>query len=167
MVENVNEASLETLIIENIDCYEHFSLFWIKDIPVLKNDIISLLKVLASRNINVNQVLQVTSRQGNIHILFTVPDVHREINSSEVQTFSDKFNASWDVHDQITRIVLTGSGIRTHSQVADKIVRIMKNNDLEILMLSSSEVTLSIFVHARQAPRAHELLSQNLLHKTF
>ena len=62
--------------------------------------------------------------------------------------------------ENITRIVMIGSGIKTYSHLTAKVFDHFKEQKIRIHMISSSEMSLSIYVETHQASQAMSVLNQ-------
>ncbi|MFC1854196.1 hypothetical protein ACFL27_28770 [candidate division CSSED10-310 bacterium] len=159
-----NSKSMEEVTIEEVMKFDDFALIWLKNFPVGHGDIVLLLTTLAEQAININQLLQVTDRQGLGQLIFTVPSGGLAAVLVIVERFCHSMPAvKYGYSQDITRIVLTGSGIRTHSQVAAEILDLLENDDIRMHMIGSSEISLSIYVDREQAEETVNLLRQRFI----
>jgi len=102
---------------------------------------------LASENINVDMIIQNVGLDGVTNLGFTVPEneleaakkVMNELNASELIEF--------DPH--IVKVSVVGVGMQSHSGVASKAFDTMAKENINIQMISTSEIKVSMVVHEK------------------
>ena len=116
--------------------------------------------LLAQKNINVDIILQSTGRDGKKDISFTCAESEAE-TALRVLRESAKF-------DQVTcdetcaKVSIVGAGMQSHSGVASKMFEALSNNNINIKMISTSEIKISCIIDREDADKAvsaiHEML---------
>jgi len=151
---------MEHIIIETIHRHDGYALIDLDNIPVGQDFIVQLLNTLAEHDINVNQMHQITNLQGMIQTQMTVISDHvpavlqllDQIDKTTVPALQ------FHVRDNISRIVLIGSGIRTYSALVAEVFSELERNDVTVAMISTSEMSLAIYVERDLAQQTIELL---------
>ena len=128
------------------------SIVGLTDVPGIAFKIFSKL---AAKNINVDIILQSVGRNNTKDIAFTVSkdnapvaiDVLRELS------FIDEdlpINCDTDV----AKVSVVGAGMETHPGTASKMFEALYNSDINIQMISTSEIKISVLIDAKDADRA-------------
>ncbi len=118
---------------------------------------------LASRNINVDMIVQNVSKEKETDISFTVLKRELERAYRVARDISSKVGASQVLKDEdICRVSIVGVGMRTHVGVASKMFKTLAKNKINIEMISTSEISISCIIKKSQAKKAVQAL-----HKEF
>jgi aspartate kinase len=119
----------------------------------------TLFRRMSDADINVDMIVQNVSHAGVTDLSFTAPRadlrkamdaciiMQREIDAEEI--LSD---------EEIAKISLVGIGMRSHSGVAAKMFGVLAQNDINIDMISTSEIKISCVIREDQAENAVRLL---------
>ena len=101
---------------------------------------------LASKNINVDMIIQNTSKaDGTTTLGFTVPENEMDLAKQVV----DGLASSVEIEADIVKVRIVGVGMKSHSGVASKAFSTLANEGINIEMISTSEIKISIIVAAK------------------
>lgn len=107
-----------------------------------------LLEDIAEENINVDMIVQNIGSAGRTDFSFTVPrdDLQRATNRAKA---SAQAVHATDVitNNEIAKISLIGIGMKSHAGVACKMFRVLAENSINIVMISTSEIKISVIVN--------------------
>jgi aspartate kinase len=118
-----------------------------------------LFEALAVANVNVDMIVQNTSIQGTTDISFTVPKADVKTAEPIVKRIAAELQARGVTHDDdIAKISLVGAGMKTSPGVAAKMFRVLADNDVNIEMISTSTIRVSVVVRAASMQRAVQAL---------
>ena len=114
---------------------------------------------LSARDINVDIILQSIGRDGTKDITFTVP----KDKGAEAVAIIEKFaadNGTGTVHydDKIAKISIVGAGMETHAGVASTMFEALYDRQINIQMISTSEIKVSVLIDKRDADLAVEAI---------
>ena len=114
---------------------------------------------LSARDINVDIILQSIGRDGTKDITFTVP----QDKGAEALQIVEKFaadNGTGKVHydDKIAKISIVGAGMETHAGVASTMFEALYDRQINIQMISTSEIKVSVLIDKRDADLAVEAI---------
>lgn len=130
------------------------------DVPGIASDI---LTAVSDQNIEVDMIIQNTGQDGLTDFTFTV---HRNdyIKTMEItQVMAKKLNAREVLGDDgIVKVSLVGVGMRSHAGIASKMFRILSAANINISMIATSEIKISVVVDEKY----HELAVREL-HEGF
>lgn len=114
---------------------------------------------LSARDINVDIILQSIGRDGTKDITFTVPKDKGDEALAIVEKFASD-NGTGAVHydDKIAKISIVGAGMETHAGVASTMFEALYDRQINIQMISTSEIKVSVLIDKRDADLAVEAI---------
>ena len=122
-----------------------------------------IFKDIAKEVITVDMIVKKVSRTGATDISFTVP---KGVLNKAIKTTSaigNKIGAGEVLEDRnIARVSLVGSGMRSHSGIAAKMFKTLADNQINIEMITTSEISVSCIITQDLADKAVKAL-----HKAF
>ena len=111
----------------------------------------ALFEQLAAANINVDMIVQNTSNDGLTDISFTMPKADMKVAEDIVQRVAAEIGAGSVTHDSgIAKVSLVGAGMKTSPGIAARMFRVLADNDINIHMISTSTIRVSVVVAADQ-----------------
>ncbi|MBN2384911.1 hypothetical protein JXQ70_18715 [bacterium] len=153
------DTILEHITIETVSTYHDYALVSITDVPVGQDSLVTVLSRLAERGINVNQMAQITDQQGLAQLQFTVHAADAPRVCQELEQISEQHpNLGYSLLEPISRIVLSGSGIRTYSELVVRVLEALEQQKITAHLISTSEMSLSLYVDYDQANQTSMLL---------
>ncbi|MGA1344843.1 MAG: aspartate kinase [Ilumatobacteraceae bacterium] len=109
----------------------------------------ALFEPLAAANVNVDMIVQNTSKEGTTDISFTVPLADMKVAEGIVADVASAISAAGVSHDNdIAKVSLVGAGMKTSPGVAAKMFRVLADNGINIQMISTSTIRISVVVAA-------------------
>ena len=119
----------------------------------------ALFEALANANINVDMIVQNTSTAGTTDISFTVPKADVAKAEPIVANLAKEIAAGGVNHDNdIAKFSLVGAGMKTSPGIAAKMFRVLADNDVNIEMISTSTIRVSVVVRAVNMQKAVQAL---------
>ncbi len=120
-------------------------------VPDIPGKAAQIFKIVAKTNANVDMIVQNVSSAatGRTDISFTVPmnDGHRVMQALEAEKDDAGFQ-SLQYDDQIGKLALVGAGMRTNSGVSAKLFGSLSDAGINIEMISTSEIRISVVTRA-------------------
>ena len=127
----------------------------VPDRPGVSADI---FEALAQANVNVDMIVQNTSTAGTTDISFTVPKADVATAEPVMARVAKQLNAGVVTHDDdIAKVSLVGAGMKTSPGVAAKMFRVLADNGVNIEMISTSTIRVSVVVRAAMMQTAFGL----------
>ncbi len=110
---------------------------------------------LASKDINVDIILQSIGRDGKKDITFTVP-VDRTTDANEVlKGYVESIGAKEIIcNTDVAKISIVGAGMESHAGVASTMFEALYNANINIQMIATSEIKVSVLIDKKDADRA-------------
>ena len=128
------------------------SLIGLKDVPGMA---FNVFNVLGRKNIVVDIILQSIGRDGTKDISFTVDskDLEEAIKALEAAKNQIGFEAI-NHEDNVAKVSIVGAGMMTDSGVASRMFEALYNAGINIKMISTSEIRITVLVDEDEADRA-------------
>ena len=122
-----------------------------------------LFAPIAQDNIVVDMIIQNASADEKTDVTFTVPrgDVHKALE--QVKNVAPEIGAEDVVYDtEVVKVSIVGLGMRSHAGVASRMFEVLAAEGINIQMISTSEIKISIVIAAKYAE-----LAVRVLHDAF
>jgi aspartate kinase len=145
--ENIMEKAIISGIAHNQD-EAKLSLIGVPDKPGIA---FQILKPISDANIEVDMIVQsVSAREGLTNFAFTVHrnDYDKALNILE--KICKKLNAiGVQSDDKVVKVSLVGIGMRSHAGIAAKMFEVLHNENINIEMISTSEIKISVVINEK------------------
>ena len=143
------ESSMEEPIISGVVQDASESKVTVLGVPDKPGVSAALFENLANANINVDMIVQNTSKEGLTDISFTVPKADMKVAEDIVSRVATEIGAQGVSHESdIAKVSLVGAGMKTSPGVAAKMFRVLADNNINIHMISTSTIRVSVVVSA-------------------
>lgn len=115
-----------------------------------------LFNHLARYDINVDVILQSVGRDGTKDISFTVnlDDADEAVNIVERHREGSLRCQKVDVEKNIAKLSIVGAGMMTHPGVASKMFEALYDEQINIKMISTSEIRVTVIINDKDVERA-------------
>ena len=118
---------------------------------------------IAEANIVVDMIIQNASAAGTTDLTFTVPKADYKKALSVVEGMAGSIKAKGvTVDPKIAKVSIIGVGMRTHAGVAARMFQVLSKEGVNIEMISTSEIKVSVVIDEKNMERAVKAL-----HKAF
>ncbi len=120
--------------------------------PGIASDIFS---ALADNSVNIDMIIQTSGHDGSTNMDFTVPQ--NELNDAKaiVEQFIQKKEITDATFDEsICKVSIVGVGMKSHTGVAAKAFSTMAKENINIQMISTSEIKVSMVIDEKYAELA-------------
>jgi aspartate kinase len=119
----------------------------------------ALFEPLAAANVNVDMIVQNTSHEGTTDISFTIPKADADTAKAIVERVAVEVGARGVEHDAgIAKISLVGAGMKTSPGIAARMFRVLADEGVNIQMISTSTIRISVVTAAADLERAARAL---------
>ena len=119
-----------------------------------------LFNELAKKNINIDMILQSVGRHGTKDITFTCGD---DAADEAEKIISEKMEfESIDVNKDVAKVSIVGAGMQSNAGVAAKMFEALYDANINIRMISTSEIRVTVLINEKNAERA-----MNAIHDKF
>ncbi|HMP73613.1 MAG TPA: aspartate kinase [Kiritimatiellia bacterium] len=155
--------SMEDILVRGIAADKNQVKVTINDVPDKPGMAALLFGELAAANINVDMIIQNVSAHGVTDISFTVPATEVTKTRKTLKALSGHLgDKEVAIDEDVAKVSIVGVGMRNHSGVAHRMFETLAKHKINISMISTSEIKISVVIkkgHADQAVKT--------LHKTF
>lgn len=149
------ETEMEKMLVKGVardNNVARIALIEVQDKPGIAFKIFS---ILARHNINVDIILQSIGRNGTKDISFTVS----QDQEAEAVRLLEKHAASIgakkiDHEDNVSKVSIVGAGMVNNPGVAAKMFEALSDEGINIRMISTSEIKVSVLIDQKDAERA-------------
>lgn len=149
------EPSMEDPIISGVVTDTSEAKVTVRKVPDRPGISAALFEQLAESNVNVDMIVQNTSTDGNTDISFTVPKADMKVAQGIVESVAKEIGAAGIAQDDlIAKISLVGAGMKTSPGIAAKMFRTLADNGVNIQMISTSTIRISVVVAAADLEKA-------------
>jgi len=163
LVKKENDLKMEKAIISGIAFNKDEAQLTIRGVPDQPGIASLILGPIAKLNIDVDMIVQNVGEDGLANFTFTVPRNDYENAKKSLIESSEKLNAKKvEGNNQIVKISMVGVGMRTHPGIASKMFSVLAENEINISMISTSEIKISIVTDENNLKTAIDVL-----HKAF
>ena len=153
-------AKMEGMLIKGVAKDTDVAVITILNVPDEPGTSFKIFGLLAQKNINVDIILQSTGRDGKKDISFTCAEGEAELAMRVLKESAHFSDVSVDT--TCAKVSIVGAGMQSHSGVASKMFEAMSNNNINIKMISTSEIKISCIIDRDDADKAvsaiHEML---------
>lgn len=127
------------------------SVLGVKDNPGVAFNIFSKL---SHKNINVDIILQSFGRNGTKDIVFTVTKENGPVAVELLKNSSHLQDAEIVCDTSVAKVSIVGAGMESHPGTATKMFEALYERDINIKMISTSEIKISVIIDVDAADRA-------------
>jgi aspartate kinase len=157
------DAEMERVVVSGIACDRNEAKITVLRVADRPGIAAKLFGQVAEANIVVDMIVQNISQDGTTDISFTVPTSDFSKAMSLVNGVAKEIGAQQVMgDDRIAKVSIVGVGMRTHSGVAAKMFETLSRENINIMMISTSEIKVSCVIEAKYGE-----LAVRVLHETF
>ena len=140
-----------------------YTLHGVSDTPGMAYGI---LGPLSDANIEVDVIVQNVSVNGKTDFTFTVSKEDETSATDVINTIKDSLEIDDVLVDSnIAKVSLVGVGMRTHAGIASTAFKALADNDVNIQMISTSEIKITIVIEEKFVEKAVKALHDlSLIH---
>jgi len=118
-----------------------------------------IFTMLANENINVDMIIQNASNDETTNLGFTVPQSEIEHVKKMIERF-DLDIKSADYDEDVCKVSVVGVGMKSHAGVASSAFSALAENGINIQMISTSEIKVSVIVDEKFGELAVRVLHE-------
>ena len=153
-------AKMEGMLIKGVAKDTDVAVITILNVPDEPGTSFKIFGLLAQKNVNVEIILQSTGRDGKKDISFTCAEGEADTALRALKDSAHFTDVSVDT--TCAKVSIVGAGMQSHSGVASKMFEALSNNNINIKMISTSEIKISCIIDRDDADKAvsaiHEML---------
>ena len=149
------ETKVEGMLIKGVAKDTDVAVLTVKDVPDVPGMSFKIFSLLAQKNINVDIILQTTGRDGKKDMSFTVPLGDAESAVAALKNATHRIGGGDITVDKTcAKVSIVGAGMQSHSGVASTMFEALFNQNINIKMISTSEIKISVIIDEADADKA-------------
>ena len=153
------ESSMEEVLVRSIAFNLDESKFTVRRVPDKPGIAAEIFSTLADKGINVDMIIQNIGADGFTDLSFTVSTEDMEKTNSLSNLIKDSVGAQEVTCDEnIAKVSVVGVGMRSHTGVASTLFKTLAEKNINIDMISTSEIKVSVVVSQDRAVEAVKAL---------
>jgi aspartate kinase len=157
------DESMEDLLVSGVSYDKNEVKITILRVPDRPGLAAQVFGPIADAHIVVDMIIQNASADGTTDLTFTVSKADYKKALSIVEKAAPAIAAKGvDVDTDIAKVSVVGVGMRTHAGVAAKMFRVLAEEGVNIEMISTSEIKISVVIDAKYTE-----LAVRVLHEAF
>jgi len=149
------ESSLESAVISGITCTNDDSKLILRDVPDTPGIAAKILSPISDAGIDIDVIVQNVGSDKLTDFTFTVKDDHSdkaaEILNNLVKTLG---GGEIELVKDISKVSIVGVGMKSHAGVAAQMFKALAEKQINIDMISTSEIKISVVVSKDKAEAA-------------
>lgn len=155
-------TKMEKMLIRGVTKDTDVARISVTKIPNTPGVAFKLFDILAKHKINVDIILQSVGRDETKDITFTVSKGNAEETIECVKKAFDIEDENIICDTSVAKISIVGAGMESHPGTASKMFEALYERDINIDMIATSEIKISVLIHNEDADRA-----VSAIHKAF
>jgi aspartate kinase len=158
IIKEVTNMNMESKPVTGLATSDDDVAITLKDISNDINVVSNLFEAMASRRINVDMISQTAPVEGRVNISFTIPKEDLKECLAVVKTYANK--NSINIDEGITKFSIVGIGMKTTSGVAAKMFKLFSVNNIEVKMITTSEIRITCAIRHDDKIKAINLVAE-------
>ncbi len=152
------EESMEAVLVSGIALDKNQARVTLRGVVDKPGIAAEIFTALAEKNINVDMIIQNVGQDGTTNLGFTIPQNELHV----AKECMDKLSASREIlyNDEIVKVSVVGVGMKSHTGVASLAFQTLANEGINIQMISTSEIKISMIVDQKYGELAVRALHE-------
>ena len=149
------KTKMEKMLISGVAKDTDVARISVKGIPNVPGLAFKLFSKLSAKDINVDIILQSIGHDGKKDISFTVAKSRGKEAVECMKDYTENIGAEEILYDDnVAKISIVGAGMESHAGVATKMFEALYDAQINIQMISTSEIKVSVLIDAADADKA-------------
>jgi aspartate kinase len=152
-------SAMEDVVIRGVSLEKNQAKVTIIGVPDKPGVAAGLFSALAEAGTNVDMIVQNVSLEGSTDMTFTIakddlPAVKKVIEAQVAKIGAKSYTAK----DGISKLSVVGIGMRSHTGVAATLFSALAGAGINIQMITTSEIKISVIINEDEGPRATQVV---------
>ncbi len=157
------DKKMEKIVVSGITYNKNEAKITILNVPDRPGIAALIFNKIADKDINVDMIIQNISQKGSTDVSFTITAGDLKKSRRVLEDIVKKIKAKgFIVDDGIGKVSIVGAGMRQHTGVAAKMFKALADEKINIEMISTSEIKISVVVKQKDIEKA-----VRVIHKAF
>lgn len=148
-------SGMEDIVVSDVYCDTTQARVTITRLPDQPGIAAKVFTAVANGGILVDMIIQNAAQDGKANISFTVPadDVQQTVQILE-DTLKDREGVQIFSDTNIGKLSVSGIGLRSHTDVGSRMFRALAENSINVQMVNTSEIKVSVVVAGNESEKA-------------
>ncbi len=150
------DQAMEQVLVTGVTVVRDEAKITLRGVPDVSGVAAKIFAPLADAQIVVDMIIQNMSSDGSTDMTFTVPRGDRkraiDILRTEAEALVGEDRLAYD--DQIAKVSIVGVGMRSHAGVAKRMFQLLAHENINIQLISTSEIKISCVIAEKYAELA-------------
>ena len=156
-------CKVEKMLIKGVALDNDVTRISVIEVPDQPGIAFRIFSALAASKINVDIILQSVGREGTKDISFTVSTAHKDAAMQIAEAFCQSVGGKGvNFNDNVAKVSIVGAGMLSNPGVAATMFEALGENNINISMISTSEIKISVLIDKEQGKKA-----VNAIHDAF
>jgi aspartate kinase len=153
------EARMESRLVTGVSFQKDEAKISIRQVPDQPGVASQIFNAISDGNVVVDMIVQNLSSDGTTDLTFTVPKTDLKRAMQIVEKVSKSIGAKKiEFSEDIAKVSVIGLGMRSHSGIASKMFSVLARENINIQMISTSEIKISIIIDEKYMELAVRVL---------
>lgn len=144
----MKEDGMEKALVSGIALDKNQARITLRNIEDKPGIAAAIFSALAERNINVDMIIQNVGIDGATNLGFTVPENELDLAKNTLREILGE-KVVMESDSAVVKVSVVGVGMKSHSGVASQAFKTLANEGINIGMISTSEIKISLIVHEK------------------
>jgi aspartate kinase len=154
---------MEKVLVSGVAYNKNEARITVKRVPDRPGTAAQVFEPIFKADIIVDMIVQNTSEDGTTDLTFTVPKADFQKSMKLVSEVARQIEAEKVLGDEnISKVSIVGVGMRNHAGVAQKMFHILAKENINIIMITTSEIKISCIIEEKYTE-----LAVRVLHEAF
>jgi aspartate kinase len=152
-------TAMEDVVLRGVSLEKNQAKITILGVPDKPGIAAGLFSALAESGVNVDMIVQNVSAEGATDMTFTLAKDDLKHAQKVIEAQAALIGAKGHkAQDGIAKLSVVGIGMRSHSGVAATLFSALANAGINIQMISTSEIKISVVINEKEGPRATQVV---------
>ncbi|MCC6272492.1 MAG: ACT domain-containing protein, partial [Deltaproteobacteria bacterium] len=157
------ESQMESRMVTGVSLNKDEAKIAVRQVPDTPGVASKIFAPISDANINVDMIVQNVSSEGTTDLTFTVPKSELKQALLIIEKVAKEIGAKKvESSESIAKVSVIGLGMRSHAGIASKMFTTLAKENINIQMISTSEIKISIIIDAKYTE-----LAVRVLHDAF
>lgn len=158
------EEQMDSVLVSAVTCDNDEAKITIRGVPDRAGLAAQIFGPIADANIVVDMIIQNAGEDGTTDVTFTVPRKDHPKAMELIEKTAPLIQAKGVAADtRVAKVSVVGVGVRTHAGVAAKMFKTLADQSVNIEMISTSEIKVSVVVNEEDSRKAVDSLHASLI----
>ncbi|WP_123053296.1 aspartate kinase [Clostridium sp. JN-1] len=159
IIRGLNKVNMESKPVTGLATSDEDAAITIREIESDINLIADLFEKVASKRINIDMISQTAPMDGKVSLSFTIPKTDLKEGLGIINGFC-KDKAKIAIDEDITKFSVVGIGMKTTSGVAAKMLKLLSDNNIEVKMITTSEIRITCAIKQEDKVKAVNIVAK-------